>query len=110
MLHSDCVRGTPPLDFDAWRALLRSNCGGEVEVTAPSVFAGSIAGLRPASWRDRLRLRLSGLCTFRAKIPQSVCYAPGAHVGHAQRAGDGIVRAGTGESASLAHDVQAPAS
>jgi hypothetical protein len=108
MLHSDGVRGTPPPDFDTWRALLRSNC--EVEVTAPSVFAGSFAGHRPASWRDRLRLRLSGLCTFRAKIPQSVCYAPGGHVGHGQRAGDGIVRAGTGGSASLAYEVQAPAS
>jgi hypothetical protein len=40
MLHSDGVRGAPLLDFEAWRALLRSNCGGEVEVTAPDVFAG----------------------------------------------------------------------
>jgi hypothetical protein len=30
------------------------------------------AGFRPASQRDRLRLRLSRLSAFRAKIPQSV--------------------------------------
>ena len=28
------------LDFEAWRALLRSNCGRDVEVTAPNAFAG----------------------------------------------------------------------
>jgi len=31
---------TPRLDFEAWRALFRSNCGGEVEVTEPNAFAG----------------------------------------------------------------------
>jgi AraC-like DNA-binding protein len=37
-------------------------------------------------------------------------YPPGTHAGHGQRAGDGLVRAGPGESASLTHDVQFPAS
>jgi AraC family transcriptional regulator, positive regulator of tynA and feaB len=40
MLQSDAAGGTPLLDFEAWRALLRSNCGREVEVTAPNAFAG----------------------------------------------------------------------
>jgi AraC family transcriptional activator of tynA and feaB len=35
----------PLLDFEAWRALLRSNCGGEVEVTAPNDFAGRMRSL-----------------------------------------------------------------
>jgi AraC family transcriptional regulator, positive regulator of tynA and feaB len=47
MLPSDGVQGTPILDFEAWRALLRSNCGGEVEVTAPEVFAGWLRLLNP---------------------------------------------------------------
>jgi AraC family transcriptional activator of tynA and feaB len=46
MPHRDGIAGTPRLDFDAWRALLRSNCGGEVEVTAAKAFAG---WMRPAS-------------------------------------------------------------
>jgi AraC family transcriptional regulator, positive regulator of tynA and feaB len=36
------VDGTPVLDFEAWRALLRSNCGRDVEVTTPDAFAGRI--------------------------------------------------------------------
>jgi AraC-like DNA-binding protein len=40
MLQCDADAGTPQLDFEAWRALLRSNCGGEVKVTAPNAFAG----------------------------------------------------------------------
>jgi hypothetical protein len=36
----------PRLDFEAWRVLLRSNCGGEVEVTEPNAFAG---WMRPLS-------------------------------------------------------------
>jgi AraC family transcriptional activator of tynA and feaB len=45
---------TPRLDFEAWRALLRSNCGGEVEVTEPNAFAGwmrplSVSGLAAAA-------------------------------------------------------------
>ena len=39
MPQSDDV-GTTLLDFEAWRALLRSNCGRDVEVTAPNAFAG----------------------------------------------------------------------
>ena len=47
MLQSDGVRGAPLLDFEAWRALLRSNCGGDVEVTAPEAFAGWMRLLNP---------------------------------------------------------------
>jgi AraC-like DNA-binding protein len=45
---------TPRLNFEAWRALLRSNCGGEVEITEPNAFAGwmrplSVCGLAAAA-------------------------------------------------------------
>jgi len=40
MLQSDDLGGAPPMDFKSWRALLRSNCGRDVEVTAPNAFAG----------------------------------------------------------------------
>src|SRR5882724_6061129 len=45
---------TPRLDFEAWRALLRSNCGAEVEVTETNAFAGwmrplSVSGLAAAA-------------------------------------------------------------
>ena len=40
MPQSDNVAETPLLDFEAWRALLRSNCGRDIEVTAPNAFAG----------------------------------------------------------------------
>ena len=40
MPQSDDVGTTPLLDFEAWRALLRSNCGRDVEVTTPNAFAG----------------------------------------------------------------------
>src|SRR5258708_22048987 len=46
MLQSDGVQDAPILDFEAWRDLLRSNCGGEVKVTAPDAFAG---WMRPVS-------------------------------------------------------------
>jgi AraC family transcriptional regulator, positive regulator of tynA and feaB len=55
--------GTPRLDFDAWGALLRSNCGGEVEVTKPHAFAGwmrplTVCGLVAAAvkieWGDAI--------------------------------------------------------
>jgi AraC-like DNA-binding protein len=45
MLQSDGVQSTSILDFEAWRALLRSNCGGEVKVTAPNAFAGWVRPL-----------------------------------------------------------------
>jgi len=45
MLQCDADAGTPQLDFEAWRALLRSNCGGEVKVTAPNAFAGWMRSL-----------------------------------------------------------------
>jgi AraC family transcriptional regulator, positive regulator of tynA and feaB len=40
MLQRDGIAGTLRLNFEAWRALLRSNCGGEVQVTTPKLFAG----------------------------------------------------------------------
>jgi AraC family transcriptional activator of tynA and feaB len=48
------IADTPRLDFDAWSALLRSNCGGRVEVTAPKAFGGwmrhaNISGLAAAA-------------------------------------------------------------
>src|ERR1700691_2137661 len=46
MLQSDGVQSAPILDFEAWKALLRSKCGGEVNVTAPGAFAG---WMRPLS-------------------------------------------------------------
>jgi AraC family transcriptional regulator, positive regulator of tynA and feaB len=42
MLQRHGILGTPGLDFDAWRALLRLNCGGEVKVPAPNASAGWI--------------------------------------------------------------------
>ena len=57
MLQREGIAGTPGLDFDAWRALLRWNCGGEVvKVTAPNAFAGwirtsSVCGLAAAAVR-----------------------------------------------------------
>src|SRR5260370_4059948 len=49
---------TPRLDFEAWRALLRSNCGGEVEVTEPNAFAGwmrplSVSGVAGAAVKSQ---------------------------------------------------------
>jgi AraC-like DNA-binding protein len=46
---------------------------------------------------------------FARKFRHRFGYPPGAHAGHGQSASDGIVRAGTVESASSAHDVQPPA-
>src|SRR5262245_66205539 len=40
MPQSSNVAETPLLDFEAWRALLRSNCGRDIEVTTPNDFAG----------------------------------------------------------------------
>ena len=42
MPQSDDVGRTPLLNFDAWRALLRSNCGRDIEVTTPNAFAGRV--------------------------------------------------------------------
>ena len=55
MLQNNGVPGAPRLDFEAWRVLLRSNCGGEVDVTAPNAFAGwmgpiSVCGLAAKSF------------------------------------------------------------
>ena len=58
MVESDDVGGAPLLDFESWRALLRSNCGREVEVTTPNAFAAWIrpfnaCGLEAASVKIR---------------------------------------------------------
>jgi AraC family transcriptional regulator, positive regulator of tynA and feaB len=58
MPQSDDAGGTPSLDFETWRALLRSNCGRDVEVTTPDAFAGWIrpfnaCGLEATSVRIR---------------------------------------------------------
>jgi hypothetical protein len=151
MLQSDGVEGAPILDFEAWRALLRSNRGGEVKVTAPNAFAGwmrplSAGGLAAAGvkiqWRPAARdhgcyalrlertqrdVRLNGadhyLILFQVagqsaltQIDQTVQLTAGdvALVDAARPATyssrHGTVRAGTGESASSTHDVQARAS
>jgi AraC family transcriptional regulator, positive regulator of tynA and feaB len=60
MLQSDGVQSPPTLDFEAWRALLQSNCGGEVKVIAPNAFAGwmrplSACGLAAAAVKIRWR-------------------------------------------------------
>jgi AraC-like DNA-binding protein len=47
---------------------------------------------------------------FARKFRDKFGCAPGAYAGYGQSAGDEIVRAGTGESASLTHDVQSPVS
>lgn len=164
MLQSDGGAGSPQLDFEAWRALLRSNCGGEVKVTAPGTLAGwvrplSACGISAAvvkiQWRPAARdtrscllraeppaanssihfawimpdifyavapcrvragllakslcLRLSQLSAFRAKIPQSVWPSTGcaSRISSKRR---NSARAGTVESASLAHDIQGTAS
>jgi AraC-like DNA-binding protein len=54
MPRRDGFAGTPRLDFEARRALLRSNCGAEMQVTAPAAFAGwmrpsSVCGLAAAA-------------------------------------------------------------
>jgi len=49
--------GTPPLHFEAWAVLLRSHCGGEVDVTERDSFAG---WMRP--------LDVSGLAAAAVKI------------------------------------------
>ena len=49
MLQSDGVPGTPQLDYDAWREMLRSMCGRyNPEGVEPNAFAGWV---RP---RERL--------------------------------------------------------
>jgi hypothetical protein len=69
MLQRNGIADTPGLDFDAWRSLLRSNCGGELRVTAPNAFAGwlrpsSVCGLAAAAVKIQwgtVVARLSGL-------------------------------------------------
>jgi AraC family transcriptional regulator, positive regulator of tynA and feaB len=56
MLESADFVGTPQLDFEAWGAFLRSNCGDQPEVIEPSAFAGwmrrlSVCGLAAAAMK-----------------------------------------------------------
>ena len=58
MVQGDDVGGAPLLDFESWRALLRSNCGRDVKVTMPNAFAGCMrlfkaCGLEAASIKIR---------------------------------------------------------
>lgn len=58
MVQSDDIGGAPLLDFESWRALLRSNCGRDVKVTMPNAFAGwmrpfKACGLEAASVKIR---------------------------------------------------------
>ena len=60
MLESDGFVGTPQLDFEAWGAFLRSNCGDQPEVIEPSAFAGwmrrlSVCGLAAAALKIECR-------------------------------------------------------
>jgi AraC-like DNA-binding protein len=72
MLQSDDIGGAPPMDFDAWRALLRSNCGRDVEVTTPNSFAGWIrpfnaCGLEATSVKIRWGAANSGCSDYPAE-------------------------------------------
>jgi AraC-like DNA-binding protein len=54
MVQGDDVGGAPLLDFESWRALLRSDCGRDIKVTMPEAFAGRMClfkacGLEAAS-------------------------------------------------------------
>jgi AraC-like DNA-binding protein len=133
MLQSDGVRGTP-MDFEAWRALLRSTCVGEVKLNAP--FKGWMRLLSPWGGLSRhgksnraahlLRRRaqmdtsqplseVAYACGFRdhahsaRRFRNRFDYPPGTYAGQGQGAGDGVVRAGTGESVLSARDVRFPA-
>jgi AraC family transcriptional regulator, positive regulator of tynA and feaB len=53
MLESAEMAGTKQLDFEAWRAFLRTSCGNQPDVADPSAFAGwvrpmSVCGLDAA--------------------------------------------------------------
>jgi AraC family transcriptional regulator, positive regulator of tynA and feaB len=72
MLQSDDIGGAPPMDFDAWRALLRSNCGRDVEVTTTNSFAGWIrpfnaCGLEATSVKIRWGAANRGCSDYRAE-------------------------------------------
>lgn len=63
MLQSDAAGGTHLLDFEAWRAVLRSNCGRDVEVTAPNACKrfGYSPGARAGEGAVRARTAESAL-------------------------------------------------
>jgi len=117
MVQGDDVGGASLLDFELWRALLRLNCGRNVEVTMPGAFAGWMRPHRldhAAHLLHRRALTGSGqplseiayACGFRdyvrfaRRFRRRFGYSPGAH------AGEGAVRAGTAESALWARDVR----
>jgi hypothetical protein len=71
--------------------------------------APGVTGDKPAPERDCLRLRLSRLYPFRAQVSPPVwLLARRRNPGHVCD-GDAVMRAGTGESASWAHDIQSHA-
>jgi AraC-like DNA-binding protein len=84
MPPGDGIARTPRLDFDAWRALLRSNCGGEVEVTAPKTFAG---WMRPSS--------VSGLAAAAVKIQWGSAEDRGCHAHRLERTFHDVRRDGS---------------
>src|SRR5258708_40066931 len=84
MLQGDGIAGAPRLDFDAWRDLLRSNCGGEVEVTAPKAFGG---WMRPSS--------VSGLAAAAVKIQWGSAGDLGCHAHRLERTFHDVRRDGS---------------
>jgi AraC-like DNA-binding protein len=134
MLQSDDVGGAPQLDFEVWRALLRSNCGDLVGLPQPlssryvrRLFAerGRARGELIDSHRlDHAAHSLHHRALFgTGQLFNEFTYAGGfrddAHFATrfhkrsgylpdayaAQDSGDDAVRAGTKESASPARDV-----
>jgi len=76
MLQSDGVQSAPILGFEAWRALVRSNCGGEVKVTAPNAFAGwmrplSACGLAAAAVKIQWRPAAGDLGCYAHRVERT---------------------------------------
>jgi AraC-binding-like domain len=76
MLQSDGVQSAPILDFEAWSALLQSNCGGEVKVTAPNAVAGwmrplSACGLAAAAVKIQWRPAAGDLGCYAHRVERT---------------------------------------
>src|SRR5258706_6503582 len=67
MFESSNLTGTPQLDYEAWRALVREACGGEPGVLQPNDFAGWIRSL--------------SICGFAADATRVHCGRPTANLG-----------------------------
>jgi AraC family transcriptional activator of tynA and feaB len=66
ILESGDFGGTPPLDYEAWEALTRSNFGARPEVSEPNAFAGwrrllSVCGLAAAAMKIQCGAGATGL-------------------------------------------------